>query len=410
MILAFRQLLIPMIGENKGMEFESTEHKKSKRKPIIITTAVTLLLIACVGGTMQKVHADQLNEAQKSYSTALKANKDEHNDLNASLQDTQAITTWADGDVKDPNALNKVRSANTVAVKESKSTVYKTLTTEGKDIDQIKDATNKLTKDTKAADTAGDNLRMWSAAATHSKYEKTVDNAKSGLTSTLKNANDLLSSSNGNVADNNVRQELQNSINSGNTSLNAKVSDVNGMNSNVNAINDSMNKVKSSQQQYAEQVAAAQAAAAAQASAARSQASSSSRSTTGTAKRTYTKTYTKAGRTYTRTYTSNGSYTSSADCTPNDADPVCQGAVDRGGLTHISYYGGNTNIYAQHNNTGGNRINYLTLGSTVTVNGRKYVVTSNNVNQTTAPSSGTYLQTCTGDGNGNRLVGLTPSN
>lgn len=83
----------------------------------------------------------------------------------------------------------------------------------------------------------------------------------------------------------------------------------------------------------------------------------------------------------------------------------CQGLVDGGGLAQLTW--GQTTIYAQHANTGGSWINGLTAGQTVTINGQQYVV--NGQSQEGAyysPDSGTWLQTC--NGNGNHLVGITP--
>lgn len=83
----------------------------------------------------------------------------------------------------------------------------------------------------------------------------------------------------------------------------------------------------------------------------------------------------------------------------------CQGLVDGGGLAQLTW--GQTTIYAQHANTGGSWINGLTAGQTVTINGQQYVV--NGQSQQGAyysPDSGTWLQTC--NGNGNHLVGITP--
>lgn len=86
---------------------------------------------------------------------------------------------------------------------------------------------------------------------------------------------------------------------------------------------------------------------------------------------------------------------------------TCQGAVDQGGMVDISYYGGKTHIYSQHNGTGGAWINNLKPGDSVSFGGKEYIV--NNYNEqgaTAAPFNGVYAQTC--NENGNHIIGLTP--
>lgn len=83
----------------------------------------------------------------------------------------------------------------------------------------------------------------------------------------------------------------------------------------------------------------------------------------------------------------------------------CQGAVDSGGLVHLSW--GSTNIYAGHANDGWSWINGLTAGQTININGQNYQVTGESIEGAqNAPDSGTWMQTC--NGNGNHLVGIRP--
>lgn len=83
----------------------------------------------------------------------------------------------------------------------------------------------------------------------------------------------------------------------------------------------------------------------------------------------------------------------------------CQGAVDSGGLVHLTQ--GNLNIYAGHANDGWSWINGLTAGQTVNINGQNYQVTGESIEGAKyAPDSGTWMQTC--NGNGNHLVGIRP--
>lgn len=102
---------------------------------------------------------------------------------------------------------------------------------------------------------------------------------------------------------------------------------------------------------------------------------------------------------------SNG-YTTSASCElqAGTAAP-CQSAVDGGGLVQQTW--GDVTIYAGHSNTGWSWINNLTAGQTVTINGQQYQVTGESQEGAVyAPDSGTWMQTC--NGNGNHLVGIRP--
>lgn len=101
-----------------------------------------------------------------------------------------------------------------------------------------------------------------------------------------------------------------------------------------------------------------------------------------------------------------GGYWTGGACTRDTSADACQGAVDSGSMVDVSYYG-TTHIFSQHNGTGGAWVNGLTQGQIVTINGQQYRVNGyNREGAKYAPASGTYLQTC--DGNGNHLVGLDP--
>lgn len=101
---------------------------------------------------------------------------------------------------------------------------------------------------------------------------------------------------------------------------------------------------------------------------------------------------------------SGSSYSTSSSCTFEGSVDSCQSTVDGGGLVDMDYAG--VHIYAQHSNTGGSWINGLQAGQTFTLNGSIYRVNGQSVeNATNAPDSGTWMQTC--NGNGNHLVGVT---
>ena len=101
-----------------------------------------------------------------------------------------------------------------------------------------------------------------------------------------------------------------------------------------------------------------------------------------------------------------GGYWTGGSCTRDTSADACQGAVNSGSMVDVSYYG-TTHIFSQHNNTGGAWVNGLSQGQVVTINGQQYRVNGySREGAKYAPASGTYLQTC--DGNGNHLVGLDP--
>ena len=105
---------------------------------------------------------------------------------------------------------------------------------------------------------------------------------------------------------------------------------------------------------------------------------------------------------------SHGSAYGVSDYCEATATYTCQDVIDRGGISQLGYHttGYNTTIYAQHAKNGGGWVDKLQQGQTVTIGGKNYTVGSRAYNQTYAPTSGTYAQTCTN--NGIVLVQLTP--
>lgn len=161
------------------------------------------------------------------------------------------------------------------------------------------------------------------------------------------------------------------------------------------SLSDAMTKVDEAVSARDQRIAAEQAAAAAQAAAYSAQQSYSYRQPS------YSSGYSG--------YSGSGGYYTSGSCAlvPGATGGGCQGAVDGGGLVGLTW--DNATIFAQHTNTGGSWINGLTAGQTVTINGQAYVVNgSSQEGAIYAPNSGTWLQTC--NGNGNHLVGITPVN
>lgn len=138
-------------------------------------------------------------------------------------------------------------------------------------------------------------------AVVKSKSEKDVDNAKNMVQAKLDEMNSLLASSDGQVADNATRDNLQNVINAVNTALNDKKASVESLNKALEPVHGAIDGVNNSieakrQADAAAAAAAAQAQAQAQAQA-RSQARSSSRSYSGGGSRSYSAPRSNSGNT-----------------------------------------------------------------------------------------------------------------
>ena len=126
-------------------------------------------------------------------------------------------------------------------------------------------------------------------AVVKSKNEKDVDNAKNMVQAKLDEMNSLLASSDGQVADNSTRDNLQNTINAVNTALKDKKASVESLNKALEPVQgaiDGVNNSVEAKRQADAQAAAAQAQAQAQAQA-RSQSRSGSRSYSGGGNRSY---------------------------------------------------------------------------------------------------------------------------
>ncbi|MDK6251813.1 hypothetical protein QP096_07390 [Alloscardovia omnicolens] len=138
-------------------------------------------------------------------------------------------------------------------------------------------------------------------AVVKSKSEKDVDNAKNMVQAKLDEMNSLLASSDGQVADNGARDNLQNTINAVNTALNDKKASVESLNKALEPVQGAIDGVNNSieaKRQADAQAAAAQAAQAAQAQAqAQAQSRSGSRSYSGGGNRSYSAPRSNSGNT-----------------------------------------------------------------------------------------------------------------
>ncbi|MDK8650024.1 hypothetical protein QP849_06355 [Alloscardovia omnicolens] len=124
-------------------------------------------------------------------------------------------------------------------------------------------------------------------AVVKSKSEKDVDNAKNMVQAKLDEMNSLLASSDGQVADNSTRDNLQNTINAVNTALNDKKASVESLNKALEPVQGAIDGVNNSIEAKRQADAQAAAAQAAQAAQAQAQSRSGSRSYSGGGNRSY---------------------------------------------------------------------------------------------------------------------------
>lgn len=149
-------------------------------------------------------------------------------------------------------------------------------------------------------------------AVVKSKSEKDVDNAKNMVQSKLDEMNSLLTSSDGQVADNSTRDNLQNTINAVKNALNDKNATVESLKKVVEPVQAAIDQVNASMQAKKDADAQAAAAQAAQAQAqAQAQSRSGSRSYSGGGTRSYSAPRSNSGNTGGNT--SGGSSSSGSD-------------------------------------------------------------------------------------------------
>jgi hypothetical protein len=361
----------------------------------IVIGAVALIGVTSLTITGNVVHADQLRDADIRYSRAIAADRVGYDSLKTALSSAAPAASLKSSDVDDPGMLAMFQ-ASYASTRGIEKPLYATANARGADENALDAASDRLDAQRVSYATAADGVRLNSTQVMASHHRRLVANAKAALDGEIAKARSLMSASEGNVDDESARTDLMNAIKK---AMAAPADDINGMDSLRSSLTSAENGATAavnarSARVQAEQRAAAEASAQASAGAYRSNGSSSY---SGSSSRSYASNGSSS---------SAGGYWSSGSCTPTAENGWCQGAVDTGGLINNSYYGGATNIYAQHDLTGGDWINHLSNGQTFNLNGQTYKVVSNAVNQTTAPSSGTYMQTCTNNGQGIRLVGI----
>jgi hypothetical protein len=293
---------------------------------------------------------------------AQQRNKQSWDKLNgiANGKDAKAVMTWNSSAVANGNALNQFKSLEKSAIQLLSTQYYRSSS-----------SATSIDTNTKQLDNAVNTLRSKLTETMNSHEDKKGQLAMPALRNLIRSANSLVSSSNHKVADNSTRIRLANQLKSTTSYSRTSSPRINQINAHKNALNTLMARVKSSEVQLNR----ARAAAAARAR------------------------YLRSIRVVRRT-------ASNMNCSPSKRDSTCQRAVDTGRFVKITYSGISTVIFAQHNNRGGNWINGLHNGQGVIVNNVLYVVHNQATRQIKVPGSGIYLQTCTTNGQGIRLVHL----
>jgi hypothetical protein len=360
----------------------------------IVIGAVALIGVTSLTITGNVVHADQLRDADIRYSRAIAADRVGYDSLKTALSSAAPAASLKSSDVDDPGMLAMFQ-ASYASTRGIEKPLYATANARGADENALDAASDRLDAQRVSYATAADGVRLNSTQVMASHHRRLVANAKAALDGEIAKARSLMSASEGNVDDESARTDLMNAIRK---AVAAPADDIKGMDSLRSSLTRAENGATAAVNARSTRLQAEQRAAEASAQASTgSYRSNGSSSYSGSSSRSYASSGSSS---------SAGGYWSSGSCTPTAENGWCQGAVDTGGLINNSYYGGSTHIYAQHDLTGGDWINHLSNGQTFNLNGQTYKVVSNAVNQTTAPSSGTYMQTCTNDGQGIRLVGI----
>ena len=290
-----------------NIEANNTENKKvntqSKRWLVWLVGVLSVVLIvgACVG-VVAWVHAGKQADCHSSSSLYSRA-----------WSGFEKVKVRADETAQVVTSPEQVKNADTFTTFMS---VYKKQPSRLKLSDCVIAWQDTFTASTHRVDKAQADLVAYTReldkalnAVVKSKSEKDVDNAKNMVQAKLDEMNSLLTSSDGQVADNATRDNLQNTINAVKNALNDKNATVESLKKVVEPVQAAIDQVNASMQ--AKKDADAQAAAAQAAQAAQAQARSGSRSYSGGGTRSYSTPRSNSGNTGGNT--SGGSSSSGSD-------------------------------------------------------------------------------------------------
>ena len=385
----------------------------NKKKIAIGTTIAGVLILGATASTVYAVDWNSAsNEYHESYNKAITAKKQ----LEESHKSLEELGSIKDDDL---TPQGRIAQASLKSFKSSGDSYYEIINDSPADPTWTQETSWSITSKAKELyddaesmeDTAtiiNDKIQMVKAEQSRQRSIK----AKTALMSKLKDAEKLYSDSNGNVDDESSRKALKQWIDKTKSLLeNGKLSEgkiYETKTSDSKKVFSAVNQAMKSRSDRLEEEAAL---AAIQASYQSGQTESS-----GAAQAYQASQPSYNATSYYQPQTpqpASTQYSSDVNINCNVPDEAttntCQGAVDQGGMVDISYYGGKTHIYSQHNGTGGAWINNLKPGDSVSFGGKEYIV--NNYNKqgaTSAPFDGVYAQTC--NENGNHIIGLTPKN
>lgn len=293
-----------------NIEANNTENKKvntqSKRWLVWLVGVLSVVLIVgvCVG-VVAWVHAGKQADCHSSSSLYSRA-----------WSGFEKVKVHADETAQVVTSPEQVKNADTFTTFMS---VYKKQPSRLKLSDCVIAWQDTFTASTHRVDKAQADLVAYTReldkalnAVVKSKSEKDVDNAKNMVQAKLDEMNSLLASSDGQVADNSTRDNLQNTINAVKNALNDKNATVESLKKVVEPVQAAIDQVNASMQAKKDADAQAAAAQAAQAQAqAQAQSRSGSRSYSGGGTRSYSAPRSNSGNTGGNT--SGGSSSSGSD-------------------------------------------------------------------------------------------------
>lgn len=292
-----------------NIEANNTENKKvntqSKRWLVWLVGVLSVVLIvgACVG-VVAWVHAGKQADCHSSSSLYSRA-----------WSGFVKVKARADETAQVVTSPEQVKNADTFTTFMS---VYKKQPSRLKLSDCVITWQDTFTASTHRVDKAQADLVAYTReldkalnAVVKSKSEKDVDNAKNMVQAKLDEMNSLLASSDGQVADNSTRDNLQNTINAVKNALNDKNATVESLKKVVEPVQAAIDQVNASMQAKKDADAQAAAAAAQAQAQAQAQARSGSRSYSGGGNRSYSAPRSNSGNTGGNT--SGGSSSSGSD-------------------------------------------------------------------------------------------------
>lgn len=279
-----------------NIEANNTENKKvntqSKRWLVWLVGVLSVVLIVgvCVG-VVAWVHAGKQADCHSSSSLYSRA-----------WSGFEKVKVHADETAQVVTSPEQVKNADTFTTFMS---VYKKQPSRLKLSDCVIAWQDTFTASTHRVDKAQADLVAYTReldkalnAVVKSKSEKDVDNAKNMVQAKLDEMNSLLASSDGQVADNSTRDNLQNTINAVKNALNDKNATVESLKKVVEPVQAAIDQVNASMQAKKDADAQAAAAQAAQAQAqAQAQSRSGSRSYSGGGTRSYSAPRSNSGNT-----------------------------------------------------------------------------------------------------------------